>query len=68
LEVVFGQESMYFVVVILFVNDDCGLVFVGLGNHCVVLTEFVVDVFCDMCLSLVCAVSVAVSAMQNTAI
>jgi len=46
LEFVFCQEGMYFVVVDLFVYDNNSFPFVSLCDHCIVLIDLVVNVFC----------------------
>jgi len=64
MEIVFDQESMYFVAVILFVNDNCSFSFIGLCDHRDVLIDFVVAVLFKVYLFLVCDIIIIVGVVQ----
>jgi len=56
LEIVVGKERVDFVIVVLGVNNYCSLSLISFGDHGFVVGDFVVDLFHDMPLSLMCGV------------
>ena len=54
-EVFIREEGMHFVLVVLLVYDDYGFALVSLCDYSIVLSDFVVNVVCNVSLSLVCS-------------
>ena len=57
-EIVVGKERVDFVIVVLGVYNYCSLALINFGDHGLVVGDFVVNLFHDMPLYLMCGVLV----------